>query len=198
MKSAVLFIALSISLMGVIFLTSSHFGFSSILQPPPSTWPMPYLAAECFLFSGIALFTLFSRITLSKVIGIIIFLLAFQRTAELLLSCDSRTYSICSSIHFDMENSSKMVLSAAIGFMLIGITFALWPTKNRFLLKNVVPLFIASLIVFIGAVGVFTSLLPTQKSHHLQGMLIHFYTAVGFLMLGLGFIFAKFPKKNSY
>jgi hypothetical protein len=194
MKTAVHLSAFSISLMGVTFLSSSHLGFQAILQPPLSTWPMPYLTAECFLFSGIAFFTLFSRTALSKIIGIVIFLLAFQRTGELLFQPDSRAYSIFNTIHFDLSNSSKMVLPAAIGFMLIGTMFVFWPSK-QLRLNNVVIYFVSSLIVFLGAVGVFTSLLSSQRTLHLQGMLIHFYTAVGFLVVGFGFIFAKFQKK---
>ncbi len=89
-----------------------------------------------------------------------------------------------------------MVLPAAIGFMLIGMMFVFWPTKKQLLLNKVILHLISSLIVFLGAMGAFASLLSIQENHPLQGKLIHFYTAVGFLVVGFGFVFAKFQKKG--
>lgn len=163
MKQVVPIIALVLLLMSMMFLVSSHFVWVPILQLPPSTWPMPYRAALCILLTSLGFFTLLSRPALSKIIACAIILLASE-----------------SIVH----NSSKMVLIAACGFILTGVAFLCW--------KRVVAIFISSLIVFLGAIGIFTSLMSEP---HLQGMLMHFYTSIGFLLIGIGFMIAKFQQK---
>ena len=85
MKTMVIIAAWGASALSITFLSSWHLGLLSVLQLPPSTWPIPYDAALCLLLSGFALFALLStfRFPLEKIFGVMIFTVGFQRVAEL-------------------------------------------------------------------------------------------------------------------
>lgn len=186
------------STVSLIFLFAWHLGLSTILNLPPSTWPIPYVSALCLFLSGLAIFALFSsyRFPLSNLLGVAIFLLGFQRTSELLFSADSKWNLLLSSVHIHPENSSKMVITAAIGFMLVGILFMLWSKTKRTISKNIILLSVATVIIFLGTIGIFIHLLPIQIDHELDRFLIHFYTAFGLFFIGLAFIVNKFHENS--
>ncbi len=184
--------------MGLVFLISWHLGLSSILQLSPSTWPIPYPAALCLFLSGLGFFTLFSsfQFPLSKILGMTIFLIGFQRFAELLFPPEATLNLFFNNLRFYPSNSSKMVLLAAIGFMLAGLLFVLWPKKNS-LVKSIFLLFISVLVVFLGSIGILFGILPIKIHSELQKILLHFYTSIGLFVIGFGFIFAKLYENST-
>lgn len=192
MKAIVSISAFIVSITGLIFLLSWHFDLFSLLQLPPSTWPIPYTAALCLFLSGLSLFTLHSspRFPLPKILGVAIFFLGLQRTIELLFPDNLGLNRLFNSIHFYPSNSSRMVISAAIGFMLVGIWLLYWSKHNKSKINKITALFISVPIIFLGSIGIFIPLLPAE--YESQTILIHFYTALGLFFIGLGFVIARF------
>lgn len=189
MKTIVSFPAMIVLAIGLVFLSSWHLGFPSFMELPPSTWPIPYTSAFCLVLSGVSFFSLrsSSRFPLWKVCGFMIFFLGFQRTLELLFPADFRLNRLLCNAHFCPLNS-QMVLSAAIGYMLVGVLFLYWPRTCTSTVHKIITLIISVPIIFLGSIGIFINLLPNSYG----SILIHFYTAVGLFFIGLGFVIAKF------
>lgn len=199
MKAIVFFSACGLLIMSFFFLLGWHLGITSFIQPPPSNGPVPYSSALCMLLSALALlsFFCFTQFPLSKILGIIIFLLGFQRVSTLLFPAGLRLNSVLNKVHFSPDNSSEMAFAAAIGFMLVGLVWMIWSKKEGSFIKKIFLLFFSILIVFLGAVEIFINILPIPLERKWQMVFVHFYTAIGLFLIGIGFVVTKFYKKLS-
>lgn len=180
------------SCMSFIFLIGWHFDIPYLLQMPPSTWPIPYLTTLSFLFSGLALFSLFSlsRFFLSKILGLTVFFLGFERTIEFFYSQDFKVNLIANKILLHPIPSTQMTLAAAIGFILVGMVFTIWSKDKSTLTNNILILFFSVLILFLGALGIFLNLSHiVEQGPHV--FVIHFYTGVELFILGFCFVYFK-------
>jgi len=181
MKNIAFFSAGLASSMNIIFLSSWHLEFPSLLQPPPSTWPIPYPAALCLLLSGVGIFSFFRifRFPLTQLLGLSIFLVGSIQFAKI--------FGLPLGFPIDL---SQLTLAASIGFMLVGIELLFWKRKQNLLFNSILLLSVSSLIIFLGAAGMFVNMISIHENH-----LIHFYTAFGFFLVGLGFLFSQFHMK---
>ena len=180
--------------MGAAFLLGWHLGFSSILQLPPSTWPVPYVSSLCLLFSGLALLFLqsSSRVYLSLFLGGTIFFLGLQRVLRLLLP-DS--FGFLNSVSLCPSRSPQIPPFAATGFILVGIVFLLWRKESKNLVSTIIHLLFSSSIIFMASIGLFVNTVPAYN-HELRRIFIHFYTALGLLFIGLAFLLTKFLSRS--
>jgi hypothetical protein len=180
-------------IMNAVFLFSWHCNIYFLLQLPPSNWQIPYCAVLCLLLSAFALFSfIVTSNILPKVCGISIFLLGSQRVIELLYSANPKMYSLLNKLHFYPAKSCPMVLAAAIGFMLVGIVFAFLAKKNDSLLRSILFLFISMLVIFLGASELFINLFLIRLGIEWKPLFVHFYTSIGFFLVGVGFIITEF------
>lgn len=193
MKSIVRVFVWAMSVLSVVCILSWHLNLSFFLKLPPATWPLPYVSAWCLLLSGLSFFLLFgtTRFQISNILGLVIFLFGFQRTSEILFPNNF----ILSSTYFHPIRSSQMVLTAAIGFMLMGLLFILW-SKLKKPSRDIALLLASSLMIFLGLFGIVIHLVPISIHEELQKVLLHFYTSIGLFLIGFGFLIARFHTFN--
>lgn len=178
-------------LMGALFLFCWHCHFMGALQCGLCPWPVPYPATVCLLLSGIALFSL----TYSKtpnLLGCAIFLFGLQRTAELLWPSDSILNVVLNSFPIFPVYFSQMRLTAAMGFIFIGVAFMFWRRNVSGRVQNIVPLLMTVLVIFFGSLGIITNVFPFKIEEEFRTILMHLYTAIGMFLIGVGFLFARF------
>ncbi len=130
--------------------------------------------------------------TPSNILGCVIFLFGLQRTSEILFPNNL----ILSSTYFHPAHSSQMVLTAAIGFMMMGILFMLW-SKFKKTSRDIALLFVSSLVIFLGTFGIVIHLVPISIHEEFQKVLLHFYTSIGLFLIGFGFLIARFQDIQS-
>lgn len=186
------------SLGGAAFLLSWHFGIAPLLRLPPTSWPIPYISALCLLLAGLSLFTLFSsnQIPIPNVLGGAIFLLSFQRAAELLFPLDFKLNLLFNHFDFQPIQAPRMVTEAAIGYMLVGIVLLCWRKEKRYLVKNILLLMLSIAVTLLGSVGIFTGILPIKMGESPARIFMHFYSASGLFLIGLALVFARFYKSH--
>ncbi len=190
-----------VSLMGLFFLFSWHLNFTSFLKCDFCTWPMPYAAGLCLFLSGLALLYLTSsiRLPVSNVLGCMIFFTAFERGIELLLPANSMLNLLLNEIHVFPFLSTQMTLTSVLAFALIGMSFLFWQRGMHHSIRNIFSLIVAGTVVFLASAVIFVDLLSSGSSSEIDKFLMHFYTALGLLIIGLGFIFGRYsnlPEKN--
>lgn len=184
--------------MGAILLFCWHCHITNMLQCSLCAWPVPYVAALCILLSGLGLFGISSssRLPIPNILGCAIFLFGLQRAVGFLLPFDSKLNMLLNSMQVFPAYTSRMALTSAIGFMLIGIAFIFWQRDSSRSIRNIVPLLMTVPVIFLGSLGIFTSILPFQIDAEFRKILMHLYTAVGMFLIGLGFLLARFHKLN--
>lgn len=186
-------------MMSIILFFGLHFHVNCILQCFSSNWPVPYASVLCLFLSSLALFFIFSsyRWPISNILGCAIFLLGFQRTVELLLPANSKfNVLLFHNMTFFPMHFSRMTLMGAVGFTLVGIGFIFWQRNCKQKIRELLSLFMIVPIIFLGSVEIFTNILPLQINEEMRKFLMHFYTAIGLFLVGLGFLFAIFYRKK--
>lgn len=178
--------AFIVLLIGFHFLASRHLGISKFMKIPPESLPMPYISSICLFFSGISLFSVTKpgRILWTRVFGLFIFCLSLIRGIEIF-------FPKLFKINFFFFTSTPMSLTAAIGFLMVGLVFLFWTKTYKAGLKNAFLLLLSSLILFLGAVGFFIRLLSLDLDA-LHSIVLHFYAAIGLFFIGLSFLIVSF------
>lgn len=187
--------AIAVLCMSIIFLCGWHFQAHFLLQCQACHWPIPYRSAFCFFLSSFGLYFLFSNLHLkfSKIMAGVIFLLGLQRLMENLLLGEKMNL-LFSNFEPPSIIASHMTITAALGFMMVGAMFLFWPKKIAHPIQEIFLLVINVGVLFLGSLGIFTNLLPIRIDANYHQLIMHLYTAIGLVLIGMGILFVRFKR----
>ena len=195
-QNAMVALAVFITLLGTFFLLDWFFGLSSLLNPPPSEWPMPYSAAWCIFLGGLGfLAILFSfRFFIQEICGALITLFSLLRFCEILFEHNlGLDWFFRHLLTYSPANFLPMAFLGAIGFLLTGLILLLWPRNPTYKTKGTLIITLTSILIWIGFVGTLWYFLPYHVLYGWRDRLpINFYSAIAQILLGWGFLIHRF------
>lgn len=185
-----------VSIFSVFLLFAWHFQAHFLLQCPACKWPFPYRAAFCTFLSCLVLYFLYSqhRLKFTKIMGGAIFLLGFQRILEISLPAETGINLALSSLAPPSLHASNMMITAAFGFTMVGVIFVLWTNKKKHPFQEIFILIINVWVLFLGSLGIFTNLFHIRLTEQYHQLIMHLYTAIALVLVGVGILFAYFSR----
>lgn len=180
---------------GFLFLICWHLQLYDLIKLPIEYTAIPYPSTVCIFLIGLAICTLFAnnRFPVANIIGIPIFLIAFDRILNFTFSSDFGLSHLYPENILPVRFSElQMSGIGAFAFSLIGLLLIFWRRELRVTWASVLSLLISSMIVTVGLIGVISYFLPLHLTYieFESALPINGFCSFLIVMLGIGLIAA--------
>lgn len=191
----------SVFFVGLFSVGCWQFGYGNLLSTDWIRWPLPYLSSIALLLMSLAFLNIIypSHITWYRWLAIALLSIALMRVVEIVFKIDLGLSTILiKTLVKQPSDFPPMLFIGAVNSCLIAILLLCWSKKIRTTKISLLLNGLSFLSVVIAFEGMVIYFLPFYSLYLPSKIPIHFFMAIGQILLGIGLISYNFYMDRIY